>query len=226
MIRRRLTPNQSGMSLVELMVALVLVTIISSMIINFSIDKIRQNTQQSIKYNLLANAETGLNSVANDIRLSSRADDANRWQDENAPQAPTNKLSWVSNGTTLVLATAAQDTSSNIIFDDVHNYVSAKDNHIYYVNNKVLYKRILAAPNAGNKAKTTCPSSKVTASCQSDKVIMNNVTAFTIKYYDGANQVVTPSNARAIELSVKLSVVRYSQEISAAYTTRMVFRNG
>lgn len=218
--------DQKGMSLVELMVSLVLVTALASVIVGFAIDKIRQNTQLSIKYNLLSEAETGLNTVANDIRLSARADDANRWQDNNAPLAPTNKLSWLSDGTRIVLATAAQDASSNIIFDDVHNYVTAKDNHIYYVNNKKLYRRILAAPNSGNKAKTTCPPALATSSCPGDKIIMNNVSSFTVKYYDGANQVVTPSSARSIELGVTLSVVRYSQTISATYTTRMVFRNG
>lgn len=218
--------KQSGMTVVELLVTLMLVVGISSIIVGFSVDKIRQSAQQTIKYSLLSDAETGINTVANDIRLSARADDANRWQDENAPLAPSNKLSWVSNGTTLVLATAAQNANAKIIFDDVHNYVSTKNNYVYYVKNKTLYRRTLAAPVTGNKAKTTCPPAQSSASCPSDKVMMNNISAFTVRYYDGANQTVIPSNARSVELSVKLSVRRYSQDISVNYTTRMVFRNG
>ena len=217
---------QSGMTIVELMVALILVTAISSVIIGFSVDKIRQSTQQTIKYNLLSDAERGLNLVANDIRLSARADDANRWQDDNAPLAPGDKLSWKSDATTLVLATAAQKTDGSIIFDDAHNYVSAKNNYIYYVKNSTLYRRILAAPNAGNVAKTTCPPEKVTSSCPGDKSVMSNVSSFDISYYDGANQTVVPSSARSVSLSVTLLVNRYGQDISVQYKTRMVFRNG
>lgn len=218
--------NQQGLTIAELLVALVLMAVMSTLIVGFSIDKIQQNTQQSIKNGLLRDAETGLNTVANDIRIAARADDANRWQDENAPQAPTNKLSWASNSSTLVLAVAAQDASSNIIFDDAHNYVSAKNNYIYYVKNGTLYRRILAAPVTGNKAKTTCPPTAVTATCRSDKTMMSNVSSFTVSYYDGSNQVITPSSARSVSLTVTLLVKRYGQNISATYTTRMVFRNG
>lgn len=214
------------MTLVEVTITLILVVAISSVVMGFSVDKIRQSTQQTIKYNLLSDAEKGLNTVTNDIRLSSRADDANRWQDNNAPLAPGDKLSWKSNASTLVLAVAAQKTGGTIIFDDVHNYVSAKNNHIYYLKDKTLYRRTLAAPVTGNTAVTTCPPASSTGSCPSDKTIMENVTSFSISYYDGANQVVTPSNARSVSLSVAMSVNRYGQDISVKYTTRMVFRNG
>jgi hypothetical protein len=214
------------MTLVEVTITLILVVAISSVVMGFSVDKIRQSTQQTIKYNLLSDAEKGLNTVTNDIRLSSRADDANRWQDNNAPLAPGDKLSWKSNASTLVLAVAAQKTGGIIIFDDVHNYVSAKNNHIYYLKDKTLYRRTLAAPVTGNTAVTTCPPASSTGSCPSDKTIMENVTSFSISYYDGANQVVTPSNARSVSLSVAMSVNRYGQDISVKYTTRMVFRNG
>lgn len=225
-MNRRVRTNQQGMTLVEMMIALVLVTAMSTVIIGFSVDKIRQSTQQTIKYNLLSDAEKGLNVVTNDIRLSARADDANRWQDDNAPSAPTDKLSWKSNATTLVLATAAQKSNGNIIFDDVHNYVSAKNNYVYYVSGNTLYRRTLAAPVTGNTAKTTCPAAKATSACPNDKSIMSNIASFNIVYYDGANQVVTPSSARSVSLSVTLTVKRYGQNISVNYTTRMVFRNG
>lgn len=218
--------DQHGMTAVELLVALVLVTAISTVIVNFAIDKLRQNTQQQIKYSLLADAETGLNTVANDVRLSARADDANRWQDENAPLAPSNELSWTSDNNTLVLATAAQDSDKNILFDDAHDYVSTKNNYIYYVEGTTLYRRMLAAPVTKNSATTTCPPELATSDCPVDKVIMEDVHDFTVTYYDGASKVSTPSNARSVKLEVTLSSNRYGQDISVSYTTRMVFRNG
>jgi len=218
--------DQRGVTIVELAVALVLTTIMVGIIIGFAVDKQQQSSQQTIKNDLLTNAETGLNTVANDIRLSARADDNNRWQDANAPGAPSNQLSWQSNGNTLVLATAAQDSNHNILFDDVHDYVTTKNNYVYFVSNHTLYKRTLAASKAGNAAKTTCPASLATSTCPADKEILDNVNSFAIQYYDGDNQTVTPSNARSVQLTVQLLVHKYNQDFTTDYTTRMVFRNG
>jgi Tfp pilus assembly protein PilX/type II secretory pathway component PulJ len=165
--------DQRGVTLIELGIALVITAALVGIIISFAVDKQQQSAQQTIKNDLLTTAETGLNTVANDIRLSARADDNNRWQDTNAPGAPSNQLSWQSNGSTLVLATAAQDGSRNILFDDVHDYVTAKNNYVYFVSNHTLYRRTLAAPKTGNAAKTTCPASLATASCPADKVMVN-----------------------------------------------------
>ncbi len=223
---RLLKLDQRGLTLVELGIALMLTAAMSGIIISFAVDKQQQSSQQTIQNDLLSNAETGLNTVANDIRLSARADDNNRWQDVNAPGAPSNQLSWQSGSSTLVLAIAAQDSSHNILFDDAHDYVTTKDNYIYFVTNHTLYKRILAAPKTGNRLKTSCPASSATSSCPADRVILQNVSSFTVQYYDGDNQTVTPSNARSVQLGVQMLVHKYRQDFTTKYTTRMVFRNG
>jgi hypothetical protein len=100
-----------------------------------------------------------------------------------------------------------------------------KNNIVYFVSNKTLYKRTLAANANGNRATTSCPAATATQACPADKELLNNVTAFTVTYLDGDNQAVTPTNARAIELRITASRVLYKQTQSASYTTRMVFRN-
>lgn len=222
--RKKLT--QSGMTLVELNVALVITTMLVAVIVSFALDKLRQSSLQMTQDSLLTTAETGLNVVANDVRLSTLAETNNRWQDQNAPSAPSNLLSWASGSTTLVLATAAQNSSRTVLFDDAHNYVSSKNNVIYFVKSGTLYKRILAAPVTGNAAKTTCPAASATSSCPADRTILTNVTSFSVQYYDGDNQIVAPANARSVQLSVTLSKPQYGETPSVSYTTRMVFRNG
>lgn len=218
--------GQLGMTVVELSVALLLTTAMVAIVVGFSVDKQQQSSQQTIQNDLLTNAETGLNTVANDVRLSARADDNNRWQDANAPGAPSNLLSWQSSASTLVLAIAAQDSGHNILFDDAHDYVTTKNNYIYFLSNHTLYKRILAAPKSGNSAVTTCPAASASSSCPADKVVLQNVNSFSVQYFDGDNQAVTPSNARSVQISVQLLVHKYRQDFTASYTTRMVFRNG
>lgn len=218
--------DQTGVTIVELLIALILTAAVFTVIIDFSIDKLADSAKQNIKYQLLTNAETGLNRVANDIRLATSADDNNRWEDTYAPGAPSDLLSWQSNTSTLILAIAAVDSSNNVIFDDAHDYVSAKNNVIYYVSNGTLYRRTLAAPNTGNTAVTTCPPARATTSCPADRDILDNVTSFSLQYYGSDGTTTTPTNAHSVQLNVTLLQHKYRQDISVQYSTRMVFRNG
>lgn len=225
-MKRRQRLNQGGLTIVELSIALTITAALMAIIVGFSVDKLEQSSLQSMQQDLLAGAETGLNRVTTDIRLATSADDNNRWDDPNAPGAPTNDFSWQSNGSTIVLAIAAQDSSGNIIFDDPHDYISAKNNIIYYLSGGTLWRRTLAASNAGNSAITTCPPSLATSSCPADKDILDNVSSFSVQYYDGNGQQVDPASAHSIQLSVQLKEHKYRQDVTANYTTRMVFRNG
>ncbi len=223
---RQLGESQAGLTLVELLIALILTAALSGLIISFSVDKLEQSAIQTMRYDLLTNAETGLNRVTNDIRIASDADTNNRWQDPYSPGAPSNELSWQSNSSTLVLAIAAVDNKNNIIFDDAHDYVSAKNNIIYYVQNGSLYRRVLAAPVSGNAAVTTCPPIDATTSCPADADVLDNVSSFSIQYYDSNGTVTTPVDAHSVQLNVTLSENKFGQNISVQYATRMVFRNG
>lgn len=223
---KQLRGNQSGLTIPELIIALAITAVLTTLVVSFSVDKLQQSSLQNYKYELLTTAQSGLDQIANDVRVASAADTNNRWQDANAPGAPANQLSWASNSTTLILAIAAQDKNHNIIFDDAHDYVSAKNNVIYFLSGGSVYRRVLAESVTGNTAATTCPASKATASCRADGQVLQNVSAFSVQYYDGENQIVTPSNAHSVQLSVTLKVHKYNQDVSVSYTTRMVFRNG
>lgn len=217
--------NQTGMTLVELLVAITVSVILSTVIMGFMADQLRTTVMANAKQNLLEDAQSGLDKVNFDIRLSANADANNRWGDPYAPVAGNN-YSWASNGSTLVLATAAQDASHNILFDDQSKYITNKNNLVYFVSGGTLYKRILASDNPSNSTRTTCPSAHVSSSCPADKVILRNVTGFTISYRDGDDNTVTPTDARSVILQVTLKIRKYSEDISATYQTRMVFRNG
>ena len=215
-----------GLTIVELMIALVLTAGVGLLIASFSVDQIRQSTLQSTKNTLLGNAQAGLDRMANDIRLANSADTNNRWQDSNAPSAPTNLLSWQSDSDTLVLAIAAQKSNGDVIFDDPHDYVSAKNNVVYYLSGGSLWRRTLAADNTGNAAVTTCPPAAATSSCPADGQVLSNIDSFSVQYFDSTNQATTPDNARSVQLFVRLKVNKFGQDIKTEYTTRMVFRNG
>lgn len=214
------------MTLVELTVAMVVSGLVVAAILGFMTSNLSTSSVETARADLLSEAHIGLDRAANDIRLSTSADDNNRWQDNNAPAAPSDTLSWQSNASTLILATSAEDKNGNIIFEDALDYITVKNNLIYFVKDGVLYRRTLAAPATDNKAVTTCPASAASSTCPADTVVLQNVTSFTVKYFNGQNQQVSPTDARSIELDVSISKTRFSRPITAEYTTRMVFRNG
>lgn len=223
-MQRKLDSNGIGLS--EIIVTLAIISIFSLVLMNFMVNWLQQYIVTQTRTELLMQAQDTLDQVTNDIRLSSAADAQNRLLDQNAPGAPSNQQSWASGSSQLVLASAAEDTDSNIIFSDPAQYISEKNNVIFFVEDGTLYRRVLAAPVADNKARTTCPIEVASATCPKDRVMAQGVTSFTVSYFNIHNEVVSPSNARSVQLEITLSKDAFGQTIESSDRTRMVFRNG
>jgi len=214
-----------GFTLVDALISITVVALIVVFITNYILGSVQQSALATNRDTLIKETELSLDVMANDVRLSANADDNNRWPDTHSPGGVANQYGWVSSGSTLVLATAAENQSGNIIFSDPHNYITQKNNIVYFVQNGTLYKRVIAAPVSGNKAVTTCPVASASSSCPADKELLHNVTLFNVSYLDGQNQSVTPTDARSIEVHAIVSKSVFKQPVTADYTTRMVFRN-
>lgn len=217
--------GENGFTLVEALVSLVVTTAVVLILTNFMLGGVQQSSIALGRDNMTKETEQSLDLMTNDIRVSANADENNRWQDPNSPGGSGNQFGWQSNGTTLVLATAAKDKSGNVIFSDPANYITEKNNIVYFVQNGTLYKRVIADPVTGNAAVSTCPAADANSSCPADTELLHNITAFSITYMNGQNQSVTPTDARAIQVHVTVTKDVFKQPVSADYTTRMVFRN-
>jgi prepilin-type N-terminal cleavage/methylation domain-containing protein len=224
MTRNSYRRDQHGYTLVEVMVATVITGLLIVLIMSFMVNTIVTHTVDSARADLLREAQLTLDNIGREIRLSANADEANRWEDANAPDAPSDLYSWASDEDTLILATAAIDSSKNILFSDALHYVSNKNNNIYFVSNGILYKRTLADPVVANVAETTCPPSS-SDTCPDDRALVDTVLDFTVHYYNNENEEVDPADARSIELSLELQKERYGRTINAEFSTRTVFRN-
>jgi prepilin-type N-terminal cleavage/methylation domain-containing protein len=217
-------PKNSGFTLVEALISISVISIITLFITGYILSSVQQSALATKRDTLIKETELSLDAVATDVRLSANADQNNRWPDAHSPGG-ANQFGWQSDSSTLVLATAAQNQAGNIIFSDPHNYITQKNNIVYFVQNATLYKRVIAAPVTGNKALTTCPANIASSGCPADKDLLHDITLFDIKYLDGQNQAVTPTDARSIEIHVKVTKSAFKQPVKADYTTRMVFRN-
>jgi len=224
-LKNRQIKDSNGFTIVEITVAVVVTSLLLMLIMNFMADGLYSYAIVQARRDLLAEAQKSLDSVADETRSSANADLNNRWQDANGPGAPGNLYGWTSNSSTLILATAVENSAGDVIFADPAQYITEKNNNIYFVSNGTLYKRTLAAPVTGNTTKTTCPSNLATALCPADKALISNISSFQVKYIDGDGDEVTPTNARSVEMIINLSKVQYKRTITADYKTRMVFRN-
>lgn len=215
--------NQHGFTLPELVITMIVMSILALLLANFIITWLQTQTLAQKRTDLLTTAETSLDTVSDDIRLSGSADLNNRWPDANGPSG--NQFGWTSGSSILVLAKAAVDSSNNILFSDPAKYITQKDNVIYYVSNGTLYRRVIASDDANDAAISTCPPASATASCPADRAVATGVSNFSVSYYDADNTIVSPDDARSVQLSIKISNKVDTRTISASYTTRMVFRN-
>lgn len=217
--------DQSGFTITEVVVSVVLVAIMITVITGFGLSTLASYSINTARAELLGDARLATDIMNRDIRLSANVDEANRIDDANAPGAPDNTLSWQSGEAVLVLATAAEDGEGNILFADASNYVTEKNNLIYYVVDGELRRRVLAADVDNNSATTTCPPDQATEGCPADSVFAENVAVFQLRYVDRLGEETTLDNARAVEVVLELAAERYSRVIEVKQESRMVFRN-
>lgn len=102
----------------------------------------------------------------------------------------------------LILETLALDSSGNIILDlggDPY-----KDNFVYYVDGKNLYRRVVAnsaAILAGSATTTSCPPASASSTCPGDKLLVDRLENVSISHYDSTNSIVAdPAYAHSTEI--------------------------
>lgn len=200
---KKIIKPQTGYTLVELLLVMIILGIISVTLANFIATWLQASSLAQAHTNLLTNAELSLDTIATDIKLSGSADQNNRWADANGPGG--NQFGWSSGSQVLVLAKAAIDNGGNIIFSDPAKYITQKDNEIYYLAGTTLYRRTLASDSADDAAETTCPVDMATDSCPADEVVTTGVSSLSFTYYDSNENSVGPTSARSVQMSITLT---------------------
>jgi len=219
----QLRKDQAGFTLVEMTVTLILLSVVGLTVTNFIARWLQQSSLAQSRTALLQTAQSALDSVNDDVRLSGSADAVNRWPDANGPN--NNQFGWASSSSVLVLARVAVDKSNNIIFSDQAKYISQKDAIIYYRTGTTLYRRVISSGATNVASISTCPAAKKTATCPADRIIATGITNFAATYYDVNNDVVAPDDARSVQLAITAERKLNNKTVAANYATRMVFRN-
>ena len=218
--------NEQGYTLIELITAVTISSILLVGMLGFLVNSIANNSVRSARADLLREAQLALDVIVKDIRLSAVVDTNNRIEDSNSPDAvATGGLGWESDSDTLVLATAVEDTSDNIVFADAAHYITEKNNIVYYINDSKLYKRTIAADIPDNDFITSCPPNLATTLCPADRLSIDNVQNLVFRYFDATDAEVDPANARSVEVELNLHDTKFGRPVDVSYKTRTVFRN-
>ncbi|MCA9347907.1 prepilin-type N-terminal cleavage/methylation domain-containing protein [Candidatus Saccharibacteria bacterium] len=217
--------NNNGFTILELLIAVSISSLLFIGIMNFLAISIRDNSIRQAKIDLLREAQLTLDTISKDVKLSSNVLSMNSIADPYSPSSAIEGMGWESSDDTLIIAKAVEDLDGNIQFEDPNRYITAKNNIIFFVQDNNLYKRTIANQVANNRVATTCPESANSSTCPKDVKLAEGIDGFELKYFDGMNNEVLPEQARSVEATLELSKTKYNHNISAEYTTRMVFRN-
>lgn len=228
----KLLRGQDGYTLVEMLVAISMSTVLTLAIGGFATNSVLSSNQDYNKTLVLANTKEAVGIVSRQVRLARSVLANNTVADTNAPGAPSNLFSWsgtAGSGSSLVLAVPARDGSGDVIYIDGNHTSVYTDNVIFYLDasTKRLYKRTIKNTIApGNVAITTCPPASANASCPADSDVVDDVANLTTSYLKGDGTTTTvPDNTEAVSYTVTESRTINGKVFTGTYTTIATLRN-
>jgi prepilin-type N-terminal cleavage/methylation domain-containing protein len=224
--------GQAGYTLIEMLVAISVSTLLILAIGNYSANSIIGSNQDYNKTLVLANAKEAVGIVARQIRLAKSVVASNDLPDDNAPGAPSALNSWSgaasTSGSTLILQVPSRDSSGNIMwYNGAHTNIYT-DDVIFYLDTttKRLYRRTIANPVAGNAAVTTCPPSKATSTCPSDADVVDDVANLGTSYLKSDDTAPnTPDGTEAVIFTVTETRTINGKVYTGTYKTEATLRN-
>lgn len=196
-----LNSTQSGFTVPELIVVMVLTVLFSGMVMSFSLDFWGSSTNlQNSSETLVGRQNVGdalrdrFNAASTLINQNSIPDvntavsdpsdlSGTHWQMRHAVPGLTSTPSPGTIAPLLYYAAPSIDTSKNIIMNGVSPF---NDEYVLYLDgtSETLNVRSIANPSASNnRVKTSCPASAVSSTCPEDRTLANNVSGVSMRYF-------------------------------------------
>lgn len=213
------TDTKAGFTIVELLVALVVISIIGVTFATYLSASYFSSLRQQDNLQLGSALQAASRTVSDELSLSSGILTTGTLTDTYAPGG-----GWITGGSTLVTTTPALDSTATIIYTPTGTPYT--NEIVYFVTNNTLYRRVIKNPAAtGNSTLTTCPQAHANSSCPADSVMADNVQslAFTPLAADGS--ATTATNAQLVAFTLVLQKTSYNTNISSSRTETVRLRN-
>lgn len=206
--------SEAGFTTIEIMIAITMMSVIALVVLDFFVDNLISYHRNESQVMLQANTRQAIDALSRTIRSAQGVEATNSITDANQTGG------WSTDANTIVLATPSLDSSQNPIYADASHNTLYTDNIILYVDSDIIYRRVLANPNAsGNAAITTCPPSAASPSCPADSRVVEDIATLTLAYDD-------PSPEQAQSVDITLTRIRnifnrtYTSTVNGVVTLR------
>lgn len=215
--------NQSGFTLVELNISILMIGIISATLLTLYSSFLVIIVRTNALVEMTSDSQNMLRSMVEQLRYGAGVRSTNSINDPNAPGGAwsTSNASFV-----IIIATPAVNSSGGYIIDTATGEPYLNE-LVYYKSGKTLLKRTLAHPSAsGNTLRTTCPPASATASCTADAVQAENINTVSFTLYDQDDLLTNdPLLARSITINTNLSKITLGNTIGIENKIRITLRN-
>lgn len=223
----RLDNNQAGFSLTELIITMTVFGLVMGSIGLFFQGNLGIANETQVKATLESNARVAARAIQEDIQLAAQARQTNSIVDF---YKPTGWNAVATNPGVLILESIAINTNDEVMID-AGTFIALKNNIIFYISGNKLYRRTLAnttvLPGQTNAAKTTCPPG-TGGGCPDDKLLLENVSSFSVEHYDAGNNGpsgITPDAATATKVFLELTKGSIRGDVNVSYQILGTQRN-
>lgn len=220
---KKLAINAVGFTLVELILAISLVSIISVGLISLLFNDFAIMTRNNSSLDMSVDSQNLLRSTVEALRYGAGVRQTNTIADTNAPGG-----GWTTSNTDFVIIIAVpvvDNTRSYIIDGDTGSpYLNEL---VYYKNGSTLLRRSLANPDAvGNSLKSSCPANLATSACPADQILVDNVKTMLFTLYDQDNaSTEDPLIARSIKIDLSMEKDTFGAPLTLVNSIRVTLRN-
>jgi prepilin-type N-terminal cleavage/methylation domain-containing protein len=215
--------KQAGFTLVELLVALTVMSVIGLVFLGLIANNFVLITRNSELSEMTVNSQNLLRTTVENIRLGDGVRQTNQISDAHAPSGGWNTSN---SNFVIILAVPAIDSSHNYIIDSGTG-APYMNELVYYKNGTDLMERKLANPGAtGNRLITSCPANFASASCPADTQLAQYVNTMVFALYDqdGASTS-TAAAARSVNISLNMQRNAPGDPINLTTNIRVTLRN-
>jgi hypothetical protein len=179
-------------------------------------------TRTNTLIDMTTDSQSLLRTAVEELRYGAGVRQTNAITDANMPSGwNTSVANFV-----IIIAVPAVDSDRNYIIDSLTGSPYMNE-LVYYKSGTILYKRILAHPDAtGNSLTTSCPPASASSTCPSDRRMAENVNDMVFTLYDQDNATTAdPLLARSVLITLSLQKDTFGEPLTYDNSIRITLRN-
>ena len=209
--------TSDGFTIVEMIVAVTVSTFMLVAIVGFIVTLIQQYGVSSQRNTLTTNLQAATSRINDDIRKSVAVLPTNQTDDPNGP-SPTTR--WSSKVDQLVLGQKPTLADGTLIDTE------ALDSVVYYLKERSLYRRVVAASTTPSNSISTITCGTTANGCPDDVKVAENVDSIAFTYRNNANAVISysPNAVTNVSFAIKLTTEQSGQTIESSGKSSMTLR--